>query len=393
MATGRRRGRAIIYIALILILLLVLVFAVARFYPLGNTPAPDTAPVTDGSAPAAEPTQVQSVDNNIVVTTQDVRRGQILSDDLLAVVPVSDDQYEEGMYFGDKSEVVGARAKFDMKAHTPLNESLVVEFGTSGNMMSFEIPAGQVAISIPMSKLSSMSYGLQKGDRVNVIASLLLIDLDTNFGSKLPNRTGLVVAPGPIDETQTNVTASWISPPGYDVVSGEAFSYYGRVELDPSTNNPVFVIPNEAQRPRLVSQSLIQDVLVLQVGMYSAAPEQPAGFEDPEMQPTQQPVDENAAPVDTRLPDVVTLAVDPQDAVSLNYLMLSGASLNMVMRSAGDASRVDTEAATLQFILDQYRIPNPAKLPYGQAERLDQFPTNVQPFPDNIPNPLLESGQ
>jgi pilus assembly protein CpaB len=51
------------------------------------------------------------------------------------------------------------------------------------------------------------------------------------------------------------------------------------------------------------------------------------------------------------------------------------------MRSAGDAQRFSTEPVTLQFILDQYNIPNPAKLPYGLEPRLDIFPNSVAPFP------------
>jgi pilus assembly protein CpaB len=95
--------------------------------------------------------------------------------------------------------------------------------------------------------------------------------------------------------------------------------------------------------------------------------------------------DPNAPPVQAVVPDVVTLIVNPQDAVSLNYLMLAGANLNMVLRSAADDSRVDTEAATLQFILDQYRIPNPAKLPYGTEPRSDEFPLTIPPFPEPGP--------
>ena len=69
-------------------------------------------------------------------------------------------------------------------------------------MPSFEIPAGKVAISVPVSKLSSVSYGLQKGDHVNVHRILLMVDLDTNWQTKLPNRTGIVIAPGPVGEDE-----------------------------------------------------------------------------------------------------------------------------------------------------------------------------------------------
>jgi pilus assembly protein CpaB len=391
MATGRRRGRAIIYIALILILLLVLVYAVTRMNPLGRTATPSKTGA-DGTAPAAvAPTQVQDVEN-IVVTTQDLRRGQTISEDLLAIVAVPREQYTEGVFFKDMKEVAGARAKFDMKAHTPITSALIVAPGASGSILSFEMEPGKVAISIPVSKLSSISYGLQKGDRVNVLASLLLVDLDNNFQSRLPNRTGVMIAPGPIGETQTNVTAVLNSPPGYDVAAGNALSYVGRVEVDPSTNAPVFVIPGEAQRPRLVSQTLIQDVTVLQVGDFKeetvATQADPQAAATPLARPNAQAArdPEAEAPV---LPDTVTLMVEPQDAVSLNYLMLSGASLNLVLRPAGDDSRIDTEAATLQFILDQYRIPNPAKLPYGTEPRIDMFPEAVQPFPvAPVPTPM-----
>ena len=94
---------------------------------------------------------------------------------------------------------------------------------------------------------------------------------------------------------------------------------------------------------------------------------------------------QEAAATARPLPDTVTLVVTPQDAVTLNYLILAGGRLNLVMRSAGDAQRIATEPVTLQFILDQYNIPNPAKLPYGLEPRLDLFPSSVSPFPTERP--------
>jgi pilus assembly protein CpaB len=60
--------------------------------------------------------------------------------------------------------------------------------------------------------------------------------------------------------------------------------------------------------------------------------------------------------------------------------VLAGAQLNLVMRSPADNNvRIQTEAVTLQFIMEQYRIPLPAKLPYGLEPRKDEigFPTEV----------------
>jgi Flp pilus assembly protein CpaB len=392
MATGRRRGRAFIYIALILILLLVLVFAVTRFggtnIIAGNEP--EQEPVVEL---LPTPVPVDVVD--IVVTTQDVRRGQDLTENLIQVVAIPREDYTEGVFFNSLDEVLGARAKMDLKAHTPLTNGLIIAKTESGSMPSFEIPKGMVAISVPISKLSSVSYGLQKGDHVNVIVSLLLVDLDTTTQTRLPNRTGYIIAAGPMDE-QTSVTAQFYGPPEYTVSSPSAASFLGRIEIEPTLNNPVFVLPSEPQRPRLVSQSLIQDVVILQIGYFDLAKDEPIAavpaVPTAEQPQTQQQGQQPAQPqVNTPVPpDVVTLIVTPQDAVTINYLMLVGADLNLVMRSAGDDSKFDTEAVTLQFILDQYRIPNPAKLPYGLEPRFDRYPSSVSPFPDPAPRTASE---
>lgn len=384
MATGRRRGRAIIYIALILILLVVLLAVLLRFNPFASNGGPVAA--TDNNVAQPTPTQVQDV-VNIVVTTQDVTRGQELNDDLLALVAIPRADYTDGVFYKTKEELVSARAKYDLKAHTPLTNALLVTTASTGSTPAFEIPAGKVAISVPVSQLSSVSYGLQKGDHVNVLVSLLLLDLDTNWQTKLPNRTGMVVAPGTVgkDATQTNVTASLSSGADY-TNNGTGFSYLGRIEIDPTLNNPVYVVQSESQRPRMVSQTLIQDAIVLQVGNFeqdTAAPQntetnvagattETTEVQQGEPQPTPAPT----------IPDVATLIVEPQDAVTINYLMLAGANLNLVMRSAGDTTAKNTEAVTLQFIMDQYRIPNPAKLPYGLEPRMDNFPEKVLTFPE-----------
>ncbi len=181
MATGRRRGRAFIYIALILILLLVLVFAVTRF---GGVNIPGLTKTDNNvSAPAPIPT-VQQDTVDIVMTTQDVRRGQELSEDLVQLVSIPRADYTEGVFYNSVDDVIGSRVRYDMTAHTFLTSAVLVGKDKVGSIPSFEIPKGMVAISIPVSKLSSLSYGLQKGDHVNVIASLYMVDLDTEWQSE-----------------------------------------------------------------------------------------------------------------------------------------------------------------------------------------------------------------
>jgi pilus assembly protein CpaB len=169
----------------------------------------------------------------------------------------------------------------------------------------------------------------------------------------------------------------------------------GRIEIDPTMNNPVFLLPSEKPRPRLVSQTMLQDIVILGLGTFTGAEDQPIAAPAPESQPTPTPASQaqDQTPPEKVVPDVVTLIVAPQDAVTLNYLMLAGANMNLVLRSAGDSEVKNTEAVTLQFILDQYQIPNPAKLPYGLEPRLDGFPSSIQPFPEPVLAPTAPASQ
>jgi pilus assembly protein CpaB len=89
-----------------------------------------------------------------------------------------------------------------------------------------------------------------------------------------------------------------------------------------------------------------------------------------------------------RLPDVITLIVTPQDAITLNYLIYAGAELTLVLRSAGDEAIIDTQAVTLQYLLDQYDIPVPVKLPYGIEPRVDELVPPELPNDQPVPTPV-----
>ena len=83
---------------------------------------------------------------------------------------------------------------------------------------------------------------------------------------------------------------------------------------------------------------------------------------------------EQAAPA---APDIITLIVTPQDSITLSYLMYTNAQISMTLRNPTDLARQATEASTLQFLLSQYNIPVPAKLPYAMQPALS---TLVSPF-------------
>ncbi|GAP06999.1 Flp pilus assembly protein CpaB [Anaerolinea thermolimosa] len=360
-AGGRRRGRVFILIALILILLLVLVWAVMRLM----SPTQLSSGIQE---PVAQPTPVEEM-VTIVISVQPIARGAEFTDAVVTTLPYPKKDLVEGAFITDINEVLGKRARFNLEARTPITSSMIVDPTMKNSPAAFQIPPGMVAIPIPVSQLSSVAYGLEPGDHVNVIASLLLVDIDPGFQSKLPNNIGVVEAPGAVEGGPTKSSSTITKTDGMA----------GRTELDPTLGQPVYVIPSEPQRPRLVSQTLIQDAIVLQTGNFPQPGE--TVLQPGQAAPTPVPGQEAQQQTTPKLPDTVTLIVTPQDAVTLNYLILAGGKLNLVMRSAGDSQRIATEPVTLQFILDQYNIPNPAKLPYGLEPRLDSIPSTVSPFP------------
>jgi pilus assembly protein CpaB len=370
-----RRGRVFFYIALILILGLVLLYLVGRPFLF---PEEDTG--TLDVVPTAAPTQAAV---NVVVVEQPITRGNVVEEDALTLVPYPEDMVLPGMVT-NVSDVVGKLARFDLDVGVILTDNLVVDsivdLKRAGSDAALLIDPGLVAVSIPISRLSSVSYAPKRGDHVNVITSLLFIDSDTAFQSRLPNNTASVIAPGTTLDGVTSLAAE-LFPSGVS---------FGRSELDPLLEQTFYLIPSEPQRPRLVSQTLIQNVIVLQMGDFPLEEEVeeevlPTPTPEPGQPPAPTPVPtEEPAP---KAPDVITLIVTPQDAVALNYLIFSGAELTLALRSPNDDQVIQTEAVTLQFLLDQYNIPIPVKLPYVMEPRLDDL---IQPTMVNEATPTPE---
>jgi len=385
-----RRGRLFFLVALLLILALVAIFLVSGGLPLGGGNQPPVSNLEPTLTPVPQTVEV-------VVVTQKVTRGTGFTESVLGMVEIPKDLQIPGSYV-DMAEVVGRRAKFDLDSGVILTANMTTEsadqFSTTGSDWALLIPPGKVAVSIPISRLTSVAYGPQKGDHVNVIVSLLFVDLDASYQTLLPNFTAAVIAPGP--QGAPGESPSVLSA---QIVSGGETSAQGRIEVDSnlSTDEETFFyysVPSEQQRPRLVSQALIQDAIVLQVGNFPLPKEEVLPTPTPE--PGAEtggvaPTEEGAAaavatPAPPPPPDIITLIVSPQDAVTLNYLIYSGAQLSLALRPANDASLAQTEAVTLQYLLDVYGIPVPVKLPYGLEPRVDKV---VQPEMPNdaVPTP------
>ncbi len=358
-----RRGRIYFYLAAILVLILVGVYVISQ-----RLSQPSGADIAQAPAPTPIVDLVE-----IVVITQPTPRGTVLNETILGVIELPRDNVIEGM-FTDPALVVGRQAKFDLDSGIPVTAGMLVDIAdqlsASGSVAALSIPRGKVAISIPISRNSSISYAPRSGDHVSVIATMLFVDLDSEFQTILPNLVGGVAGPSVNPETgESQITIS--------VEGGEGSGILGRTELDPILNELVYVVPSEQQRPRLVSQIVLYDVEVLKVGNFKFPAEEEAEAEQAEQAPAedelQQPVDGGEQAQVLTPPDVITLIVNPQDAVTLTYLMYSNVELTLALRASGDDTAFSTEAATLQYLLDVYNIPAPAKLPYSIEPRIDDL--------------------
>jgi Flp pilus assembly protein CpaB len=349
---GRSRGLIIIIIAVVVFVLAGIIAVVAlggsllgSIFPSGNQ--------TPLNAPANTPTPM-GVMVDIIIVQQPVSRGTVLSESVLAKIPYPQSAMVEGLFYTDIQQVLGKRAKFDLSQGTPLVPNLLSD-KTVGSLSSMQVPKGLVAISIPIDTLTSVSYALQPGDHVNVIGAIHLVDLDANFQSKLPNKIALVAPPQTITSGGQNAQSSINS-----ITAKIDPATQGRAELDATLNQPIYVIPSEEQRSRLISQTVIQNAIVLGIGDLSGGPAEAAA-------PAPTPAGGAAAtatPVPPK-PKIITLIVSPQDAETLNYMILAKANITLTLRNSQDDQKPTTDAVTLQYLMDSYNIPYPAKLPYG----------------------------
>jgi Flp pilus assembly protein CpaB len=360
-----RRGRIFFYLAAILILVLGAAFVIGQRF---LSPAPST-PAEGAPAPTPVVDLVQ-----VVVVTQPISRGAELDETVLGMIEIPRDVLIEGM-FTEIGLAVGRQAKFDLDSGIPLTASMLVDsaeqLSSTGSLAALSIPRGKVAISIPIDRMSSVSYAPRPGDHVGVIATMLFVDIDTEFQAILPNQVGGVSGPSVNPETGASTITISIM---------EGTSVIGRTELDPILNELTYVLPSEKQRPRLVSQFILYNVEVLQVGNFLLEAEEEAAAEAEQAVVADGAVEgQQPAPPAIEYPTIITLIVDPQDAVALNYLLFSETELTLVLRASGDDTPFTTEAATLQFMLDVYNVPAPAKLPYSMEPRIDSLSDSPPP--------------
>jgi pilus assembly protein CpaB len=348
-----RRGRILIFLLLIVIIGLAVAYFAIRLLLQSQAPR-----------------QQAPVNVEVFVAGQNIPQGGKITADELATITLPQDKVTDVEFTLDKkAELLNNKvAKYPLDQGVVITSSMISDASQAVSIAGPEwaalIPPGMTAISIPATRLSTVSYGVNDGAHVNLNACFLFVDVDPSFQSITPDNTAELTATG------FPAGALPILSLGVGAVGGPQ----GRLELDPSLQQPFFLVPSEPQRPRVVCQTILQNVVVMKLGNFPLAATTAAAAQTQAQQQTQQQ-QQGAAP----LPDILTLIVSPQDADTLSYMVYTNAQIMMTLRNPSDQSRLATEAATLQFLLSQYNIPVPAKLPYALQPKIDSLAAPAQP--------------
>jgi len=348
-----RRGRIFIFLILIVIVgIVVLGFGLGLF----------------NQSPQITATEVAGV--RVYYAEQNIPQGTIITEEMLGTFSIPTENEVEVMFREDeKANLVNQRARFTLEPGTLITTSMVgaAPGDLSGPAWAVQVPSSKVAVAIPTSRLATAAYGVNDGAHVNVIACMTFVDVDPAYQTVLPNYVSVmrdVYFPG---EDRPYISL--------DPLTAELPARQGRVELDPTFQKPIYTVPSELQRPRLVCQMILQDVVVLNLGNFQL--QAPIPVTDPNATPSATQTQQEATP------DIITLLVDPQDSISLNYFVYSGAVISMTLRNPNDISRIEAQSATLTYLLTQYNISLPSKLPYAQQLRLDVL------APPLLPNDII----
>ena len=361
--SGRKSGRSFIIIALLLIVLVAAAAVVVlRLRPLLQPVEPV----------AEESPQIQIEEMvDIVITTQFVNRGEVINEGVITMIPFPKNELVEGTFFTEMESVIGKRAIYPLEARMPLTPRMLIDGETGGSIAAFDIPVDKTALSVMIDREAMVAYAPQPGDHVMVIGCMFLVDVDPEYQTLLPNYTGSVTKQILQAESSTESLTVIVS-------SGGEGSTQGRTELDPTLNEPVYVVPSEKQRPRLVCQNVIQDAIVLRMGDFPLSGVEPTPADQVVVPEGEEQVEEQPAP-EIPVPDIVTLAVSPQDAVILTYMRKANIILNLALRNPNNTQTILTDAVTQQYLMDQKNIPLPAKLPFALEPRVGLFAPITEP--------------
>ena len=265
------------------------------------------------------PEEMEVPTTQVLVAVQNIPRGQEITSDLVGTRDWPRDNVPPDVV-ADEAELIGKIAKTEIFQGQPIVRSMLAEI-LQGSEASFAIPEGRVALAFPITRFSSVGYGIEAGDHVDVLLSARFIDREEEKQSARDTIDFRV-------EVMERLTAA-------DVESAS------------------FEIPLFEAKARPVTQLIVQNAGVLKVGAWAT--------------PTPVPVEEGeegAPPPPSAPPDMIILVVSPQDALVLKYARENNFILDLALRAAGDENLITTEAVTLEYMIRRFGISFPPQLQY-----------------------------
>jgi Flp pilus assembly protein CpaB len=374
-----RRGRLLILVAIVLLL------GVAAVYLVINR-------LGGGGGGGAQTTPVALDRENVVIAGQDISRGAVIPENAVILAPFPADSVVETMITGDVNQVIGRYARQDIARGMPITTGMITsEAGNllgTGSEASAAIPPGYTAIAVPMNRLSGVAYALRDGDAVDVIGTMLMVDLDEDYQSILPNSSMILLGNNGAPLTGYACQEVKAGQTGLECINPEP-PPFTRVDTEETTGTQLAIKPSESQRPRLVTQRLVENAIVLHVGSFTIpGAEAQTGLGSASTAAGAPPTTPQAVTV--AAPDIVTLIVTPQDALTINWAIKSGVDLVFTLRGPKDDTTTETTSVTLKYLMDNYNITLPSKLPYGLEPRLTAPIKPVLPNDQVVPTPAAK---
>lgn len=398
MGVGRGRRTGMVLILIIIIVLVVVLGGGVLLLNMMNRPGPTGTGNGGGDTTDATATP-EPTTTDVIVAKRDIPRGARLSEDDVTTVPWPDSvSRPTGALVvelstdaaGLRDQVDGRIARVDILSGQPVLDHMLTpgdeptDLSQTGSDAALVIPTGQVAIAFPLSRVAGVAYAMRSGDHVDILVSFRMVDVDEDYQTILPNKVGFTVFPSTLTE-----------------ITGE-LADAGREEEGPFGTR-IMVVPSEdAQRPRQVTQLLIDNVTILRVGTFpltdidqpivvTQAP--PAATPAEGEAPAEGDVTPTPVPQVAVVPDIVTLIMSRQDALVLKYALETGADIDFALRSVLDNAVTDvtTDSVTLQYIIDFYNVAIPPRLPVAPEPRIDLMAeqtgifTPVEPASETLP--------
>jgi pilus assembly protein CpaB len=238
----------------------------------------------------------------VVMASRDIPDGTAVTADALAMEAFPADFVPAGAIVASE-EAVG---KYSTTRITTGQIVLANQLSPNKRLgdLSLSVPSGKVAIALPMSDLMSTNGAIKAGDRVDV---LLTVDLKE------------IQLKDPLEEGSDPAPAA------------------------PANNN--------ARNP--VTQTTLQNVEVLAIGQGVDVDSNGNG--------TSSTTAGNTA--NGRQQGAVILLLEPQDALVLKYAKDSGGVIDLALRAPEDTAPVTTDPITIDRLFEQFNFQRPGPVP------------------------------